>query len=90
MKPDLIVGSSVGAMAGALYASGIGAADLQRLAQGINVANFFELGMLGIGRASGAATQKYVNAHKLVLFNRGDTGLAVRASSANSESRGSG
>jgi len=109
VKPDLIVGSSVGALAGALYASGIGAADLQRLAQEINVANFFELGMLGIGRASGAATQKYVNAHvggkpieslkilfaaaatrvrdgKLVLFNRGDTGLAVRASSANSES----
>jgi NTE family protein len=109
VKPDLIVGSSVGAVAGALYASGIGAADLQRLAQEINVAKFFELGMLGIGHASGVATQKYVNAHvggkpieslkipfaaaatrvrdgKLVLFNRGDTGLAVRASSANSES----
>jgi NTE family protein len=65
--------------------------------------------MIGIGKASGAATQNYVNEHvggktieqlkipfaaaatrvrdgKLVLFNRGDTGLAVRASSANVDS----
>ena len=109
IRPDLVIGSSVGAMAGALYAAGLDARALERLALQINVADFFELGMLGVGKASGVATQTYVDAHvggkpiealkipfaaaatrvrdrKLVLFNRGDTGLAVRASSANLES----
>jgi NTE family protein len=109
VRPDLIVGCSVGAMVGALYAAGIAARELEALAQRINVAEFFELGMIGVGRASGVATQNYVNQHvqgkaieslptafaaaatrvrdrKLVLFTRGDTGLAVRASSANPDS----
>ncbi len=109
IRPDLVIGSSVGAMAGALYAAGLDARALEQLAYQINVADFFELGMLGVGKASGVATQTYVNAHvdgkpiealklsfaaaatrvrdkQLVLFNRGDTGLAVRASSANLES----
>ena len=109
IRPDLIVGTSVGAMVGALYASGLNARQLESLSEKIKVAEFFELGMVGIGKASGVATQKYVNEHignkplealkipfaaaatrvrdrSLVLFNRGDTGLAVRASSANAES----
>jgi NTE family protein len=109
VKPDLIIGSSVGAMVGALSASGLSAAELEQLSERIRVADFFELGMVGIGKSSGAATQNYVNEHvggktieqlktpfaaaatrvrdgKLVLFNRGDTGLAVRASSANVDS----
>jgi NTE family protein len=109
IKPDLVVGSSVGAMVGALYASGLDARRLEALSERIKVADFFELGMLGIGKASGVATQKYVNEHiggrpiealpmafaaaatrvadqSLVLFNRGDAGLAVRASSANADS----
>jgi len=109
IKPDLIVGTSVGAMVGALYASGLNARQLEALSERIRVAEFFELGMLGIGKATGETTQAYVNEHaggkpmealrisfaaaatrirdrRLVLFNRGDTGLAVRASSANIES----
>lgn len=105
IKPDLIVGSSVGAMAGALYANGMKAADLEREAYQLNVLAFFELKMLGGGPASGATTQSWVNERvdhrlleqlptplvvaaarqrdkQLVLFNQGDTGLAVRASSA--------
>jgi NTE family protein len=105
IKPDLIVGASVGAMVGALYAGGMNAAQLEREAYGINVMKFFELRMLGGGLASGAMTQQWVNEHvgrrpletlgttlvitatrvrdgSLVMFNRGDTGLAVRASSA--------
>jgi len=105
VKPDLIVGTSVGAMVGAVYATGATGAELERLSAGINVLEFFELRMLGGGPASGAAIQSYVNErvrgrpmealgipfavtatrsadHKLVIFNRGDTGLAVRASSA--------
>ncbi|HEY2629409.1 MAG TPA: patatin-like phospholipase family protein [Usitatibacter sp.] len=105
IKPDLIVGSSVGSMVGALYACGISAHDLERMAYDINVLKFFEVRMLSGGLATGEAVQVYVNEsvrgapieklqlrfaagatrlsdHKLALFNYGDTGLAVRASSA--------
>jgi len=105
IKPDLVVGSSVGAMVGALYAAGRSAAELEQEAEGINVLEFFEFGMLRGGHATGAMTQKWVNErveHKPLeslgmplvvaatrlrdnsqaLFNHGDTGLAVRASSA--------
>jgi NTE family protein len=105
LKPDLIIGSSVGAMVGALYAAGVNAGELEKLAHEMNVMEFFELRMLGGGVSSGAAIQTYVNARvgnkpiealpvkfaaaatrlgdgKLVIFNHGDTGLAVRASSA--------
>lgn len=105
IHPDLIVGSSVGSMVGALYASGLSARELEELAYHINVLEFFEFRMLGGGLASGAAIQDYVNARvhgapieqlkipfvaaatrmsdgAIALFNRGDTGLAVRASGA--------
>jgi len=61
IKPDLIVGSSVGAMVGALYACGINARDLERMAYEINVLEFFEFGMLSGKLATGDMTQKYVN-----------------------------
>jgi NTE family protein len=105
IRPDLVIGSSVGAMVGALYAAGTSARDLERLAHEINVMEFFEFRMLGGQLATGSAIQAYVNERvgrkpiealgmpfaagatrlsdrKFVLFNRGDTGLAVRASSA--------
>lgn len=105
IRPDLIVGSSVGAMVGALYAAGVSGADLERMALGINVLEFFEFRMLGGGLATGSTIQQFVNSHvdgrtieslptrfavastrvsdgSLAIFNRGDTGLAVRASSA--------
>lgn len=105
VKPDLIVGASVGAMVGALYAGGMSAAELEREAHGINMLEFFEWRSLAGGISTGSATQGWVNErvedraletlgiplvvtatrvrdNKLVLFNRGDTGLAVRASSA--------
>ncbi len=102
---DLIVGSSVGSMVGALYAAGMGAVEMERLAYGLNVLELMEWRSLGGGVASGAAVENFVNARvhgapierlkigfaaaatrvrdgKLVLFNHGDTGLAVRASGA--------
>jgi NTE family protein len=62
VRPDVIIGSSVGSMVGALYAAGMSAADLERLAYQINVMEFFELSMLHGGLATGAAVQTYVNA----------------------------
>ena len=105
IKPDLIVGSSVGSMVGALYAAGMSARDLEKLAQELQVWRFFEWSMLAKRPNSGEPIQIFVNERvrdrtieqlptmfvatatrmsdrKLVLFNRGDTGLAVRASSA--------
>ena len=106
IKPDLIVGASVGAMVGAMYASGMNTAQVEKLANELNLMDFFfEFRVLGGNPASGAAVQKYVNEKlagktieqlrtpfaatstrasdgKLVMFNRGDVGLAVRASGA--------
>lgn len=102
---DLVIGSSVGAMVGALYAGGYDARRLEKLAHEINVLEFFEFRMLGGGLAKGHAVQSFMNTRLggrpiealpvrfaaaatrvsdagLALFNRGDVGLAVRASSA--------
>jgi NTE family protein len=62
VKPDLIIGSSVGSMVGALYAAGMSGRDLEKLAYEINVLEFFELRVLGGGLATGGAIQNYVNA----------------------------
>ncbi len=105
VRPDLIVGSSVGSMVGALYAAGMSAPDMERLAYNLNLLDFFEFGMISYRTANGAPIQTYVNKlvkdrtierlplafaaaatrmkdNRLVAFNHGDTGLAVRASSA--------
>jgi len=105
VRADLVVGSSVGAMVGALYASGLDAKTLERMAYDINVMEFFEFRAISGGLATGRAVQDYVNRNvngetleqlkipfavatarerdrQLVIFNRGDTGLAVRAASA--------
>jgi NTE family protein len=105
IHPDLIVGSSVGAMVGAIYAGGMSAADLEREAYELNILQFFEMSRVTGGLANGRAVQDFVNAHvgdrpieklkvpfaaaatrvsdqALVIFTRGDTGLAVRASGA--------
>ncbi|MEO7741673.1 MAG: patatin-like phospholipase family protein [Usitatibacter sp.] len=106
IKPDLVIGSSVGAVVGALYAAGVSAAELERLAQDLDIKRFFlEWQVLRGNPASGEAVQTYINRHvgrgtieqlampfaatatrvsdrKLAIFNRGDTGLAVRASVA--------
>ena len=105
LHPDLVVGSSVGAMVGSLYAAGLNAGELEALSRSLNVMEFFELRMLSGGLASGSKVQAYVNEKvggasierlrlrfaatatrvsdgRLAIFNHGDTGLAVRASSA--------
>jgi len=60
VKPDLIVGTSVGAMVGALYASGMDARRLEKTAYDLNLLEFFEVGAL-TGASSGRPLQDYVN-----------------------------
>lgn len=105
IRPDLVVGSSVGAAVGALYASGMSAAQLEELALDLRMLDLFEFRMVTGGMATGRGVQDLVNQHvggrsieqlpiafgaaatrvrdaSLVVFNRGDTGAAVRASVA--------
>ena len=61
VHPDLIIGTSVGAMVGALYASGYDAAALERLAFDLNMLDFAELRSALGGMGSGAPIEKYVD-----------------------------
>jgi NTE family protein len=63
LRPDLIIGSSVGSMVGALYAAGLGAREIESLAYGLNVMDFVETSMLWGGASSGNAVASYVNSH---------------------------
>jgi NTE family protein len=105
VQPDLIIGSSVGAVVGSFYAGGMSATEIEKLAYSLNSLELFELKTLFGRPATGSRVQDFVNKHiqgraieelptafaaaatrvrdsSLVLFNRGDTGIAVRASAA--------
>jgi predicted acylesterase/phospholipase RssA len=101
---DLIVGASVGAMIGALYAFGITAAAIERIALDLSPARFVGVSTSGF-RGRGSAVESFIaeltdskpmDAMKRKLavtvtrtrdnvqeiFNRGNTAVAARASSA--------
>ena len=109
LKPDLIVGGSVGALVGALYASGVRAAKLEALALDLGMLEVGRWAVLGEGKFDGAPIAAQVTeqimaqtgqqtieklpirfaavaaeklSRKPVVFNAGQTGLAVQASSA--------
>lgn len=105
IKPDLIVGVSVGSVIGALYANGMTAAQIETLAIELNLADVVDISFLAPGRVRGQALQDFVNDkvdnkmleqlgmrfalvatrmsdQHLQLFNAGNTGVAVQASSA--------
>ena len=105
LKPDLIVGVSIGSVIGALYAGGMSAADVEQLAMNLDLTDLRDLSWLYWGQVRGQKLQDFVNkrVHQRPLealgirfavvatrlrdgapqiFNRGDTGLAVRTSSA--------
>jgi NTE family protein len=105
IKPDLIVGTSAGSVAGAFYAAGYNGFDLQMLAYELDRATVTDWSLFSKGLLRGDALQNFVNrqlgnrnidqlkipfaavAARLdtgqgVLFQRGNIGQAVRASSA--------
>lgn len=105
IRPDLIVGVSIGSVIGALYAGGMSATEVERLALDIDLSSLRDLSWLHWGRVRGQKLQDFVNARVrqrplealgvrfavvaareqdgvLQIFNSGDTGAAVRASSA--------
>ncbi len=104
-KPDLIVGVSIGSVVGAMYASGMSAAEIEKLALELDLAKLFDISFRKPGRVHGQALQNLVNdkvGNKPLdalglrfaavatrrsdgvqqIFNAGNTGVAVQASSA--------
>lgn len=105
LRPDLIVGTSAGSVAGALYAAGYSGFDLQQMAFDLDRATIADWSMFGKGLIRGEALQGFVNqavknrpiealgipfacvatrvdTGQAVLFQRGNVGQAVRASSS--------
>ena len=103
--PDIIVGTSAGAVVGALYASGLSGFALQKVALEIDEAQIGDWSLPDRGVFKGEALQNFVNravgnrpleklprnfsvvatdlkSGESVLFRTGNTGMAVRASSA--------
>jgi NTE family protein len=101
--PDIVTGSSSGAVVAALYAGGLGAAELEQIALGIEQTDLVDFVLFGNGWVRGEALQEFVTravdgrpiekltrpfavvateakSRRMTVFNRGDTGLAVRAS----------
>ena len=104
IQPDLVVGASVGAMIGALYANGVSAAEIEKIALEIDPKRFIGVSTSGFS-GNGAALENFIREHTnakpleglkrklavtaarrdnnlLTVFTRGNTGAAVRASSA--------
>lgn len=101
---DLVVGASVGAMLGSLYANRISATEMERMAIDLDVKRFIGVstsGFTGNGRAVQHFIEEYTQGkpldamarklavvaattsnNQLMVFNRGNTSAAVRASSA--------
>lgn len=103
-EPDFVVGASVGAMIGALYADGVPVAEIERIAMELNPLRFISLGGSG-ARGNASAIEDFINEQvgykplqslrrplaavaarpddrSLRIFAWGNTGVAVRASSA--------
>jgi NTE family protein len=94
IKPDLIVGSSVGSLIGAFWASGMSGPEIQKEAFAGGPLTLFDLNPFADrGWIRGQKLQDYVNTPLIVVaanrsekypvfFTSGNLGVAVRASSA--------
>ena len=103
--PDIITGSSSGAVVAALYAGGRSARELEEVARGVEQSDLVDFVLIGKGWVKGEALQDFVNrmvndrpieklarpfavvataakSGRMIVFNRGDTGVAVRASAS--------
>ncbi|MDP2030866.1 MAG: patatin-like phospholipase family protein [Thiobacillus sp.] len=103
--PSMVVGTSAGSVVGALYASGMGGFELQKLALQMEEDMVTDWTLPNRGVFKGEALQNFINqkvqnlpiqklpkplgvvatdlqSGEMVVFRRGDTGSAVRASSA--------
>ena len=105
IKPDIITGSSSGAVIAALYAAGHNGQELENIAIALNRDELVDFALFGRGWVLGEALQDFVNrmvsnrpieslgrpfavvataakSGRMTVFNRGNTGVAVRASAS--------
>lgn len=105
IRVDMVVGTSVGSLIGALYAGGMSAQELRQLALQLDESDVEDYKISKSGYVSGLLLQDFVNRAlknrsieelskpfvavatnlgdgRSVEFNRGNTGMAVRASSS--------
>jgi len=105
IEPDIVTGSSSGAIVAALYAGGRRARELEDIALALGKSDLVDIALFGKGWVRGEALQGFVNRMvderpierlarpfavvatqagngRMTVFNRGDTGLAVRASAS--------
>jgi len=105
IRPDIVTGSSSGAIVAALYAGGRRARELEDIALALGRSDLVDFALFGKGWVRGEALQDFVNRMvderpierlakpfavvatqanngRMTVFNRGDTGLAVRASAS--------
>ncbi|PKO32242.1 MAG: esterase [Betaproteobacteria bacterium HGW-Betaproteobacteria-7] len=61
--PDIIVGTSAGAVVGALYAGGFDAFAMQKIAQQLDEKIFADWTLVGRGLLKGEALQEFINQH---------------------------
>ncbi len=63
LRPDLVVGASIGALVGCLYASGVGVAEIEKLALDFSMASVVRpsLGGNGSAKISGAGLVSMIN-----------------------------
>jgi NTE family protein len=103
--PDIVTGTSSGAVVAALYASGRQASELEEIALKLERGDLVDYALFGNGWVKGEALQEFVNrmvnglpieqlarpfaviatearSGRMVVFNHGDTGVAVRASAS--------
>ena len=103
IKPDIVVGSSSGAVVAALYAAGLTAQELEAIASDVDEADLIDVSLFDGFRVLGERLARFVTdslqhrpiealprtlaivatdaeTGKMTVFNRGDPGLAVRAS----------
>ncbi len=103
--PDIITGSSSGAIIAALYAAGHNGRELESIALELNRNDLLDFALFGSGWVLGEALQDFVNkmvknrpieqlgrpfavvataskSGRMAIFNRGNTGVAVRASAS--------
>ena len=103
--PDIIVGTSAGAVVGSLYSSGLSGFELQKIALDIDESQIGDWSLPDHGVFKGEALQNFINravanrpleklprsfavvatdlkSGEAALFRSGNTGMAVRASSA--------
>lgn len=105
LAPDMVVGTSAGALVGALYAAGHGPFELQKLAIQLEESAVADWSLFDRGVLKGEALERFINMHvanrpieglkrrfaavatdlqsgQPIVFQRGNTGIAVRASAS--------